>query len=446
MAVVGAGLAGLAAAHALDKAGCRVIVFEAADRVGGRMSSDQIDGRTIDRGAQFLSESYVTLLAIAAEVGLGAQLVPVSAASAVVRNGVPRVFSPARPWSMIRGGYLGPGEAMGLAASSARWARKLHRLPLDDYSAWADLDTEPADTFSERHFSRAALDYVIEPMLQGFYFQSPAECSSALVLMLIAFRLRRGRVLTLAGGLGALPKALAAHLDVRRGAPVTQVAQGTKVDVAVGAETQTFDFAVLAVPATVARRVYEPASGPERQLLSTSYTSTLNVGIASEPGWALPTPLGDVYGLLVPCRERDVIAAVGIESNKHPARTGGRGELLDVMVSGDTAPGLLEASDEEIVNRLLPELERYLPSISDAIAFAHVVRWRDAEPKSPVGRSRALRDYWAHLDPGAKVVLAGDYMGFPHTESAAHTGVRAARQIVDWCGSVTTRQPNRYGA
>ena len=53
--VIGAGLAGLSAALEIQKAGREVIVLEAAERAGGRMQSDLIDGFTCDRGFQLIN-------------------------------------------------------------------------------------------------------------------------------------------------------------------------------------------------------------------------------------------------------------------------------------------------------------------------------------------------------------------------------------------------------
>ena len=50
--VVGAGLAGLSAAREMSIHGANVCVLEAADRVGGRVRSDVVDGFTLDRGFQ----------------------------------------------------------------------------------------------------------------------------------------------------------------------------------------------------------------------------------------------------------------------------------------------------------------------------------------------------------------------------------------------------------
>ncbi|MEI7782135.1 MAG: FAD-dependent oxidoreductase, partial [Planctomycetota bacterium] len=56
--VVGAGLAGLACGRELAGAGRRVLVIEAADRVGGRVATDTVDGFRIDRGFQVYNDAY----------------------------------------------------------------------------------------------------------------------------------------------------------------------------------------------------------------------------------------------------------------------------------------------------------------------------------------------------------------------------------------------------
>jgi monoamine oxidase len=69
--VVGAGFAGLAAAHALADRGAEVTVFEARDRVGGRVHSRQLaNGAVVELGAEFVLPGYEVLRATAARLGL----------------------------------------------------------------------------------------------------------------------------------------------------------------------------------------------------------------------------------------------------------------------------------------------------------------------------------------------------------------------------------------
>ncbi len=69
--VVGAGLAGLAAARDLDRAGCDVLVLEARDRPGGRVEQTEIpDGRVVQLGGELVGDFHTAYLGLAAELGL----------------------------------------------------------------------------------------------------------------------------------------------------------------------------------------------------------------------------------------------------------------------------------------------------------------------------------------------------------------------------------------
>ncbi|HEV7812154.1 MAG TPA: NAD(P)/FAD-dependent oxidoreductase [Leifsonia sp.] len=72
--IVGAGLAGLAAATRLSESGQDVTVFEARDRVGGRVWSETLVARggahVIERGAEFVLDGYVAMRQLPSLTGL----------------------------------------------------------------------------------------------------------------------------------------------------------------------------------------------------------------------------------------------------------------------------------------------------------------------------------------------------------------------------------------
>ena len=70
VAVIGAGLAGLAAAEALRREGADVVVLEARDRVGGRVWSAPFGGGVAERGAEFVFPSDRVVHASVRRLGL----------------------------------------------------------------------------------------------------------------------------------------------------------------------------------------------------------------------------------------------------------------------------------------------------------------------------------------------------------------------------------------
>ena len=71
--IIGAGMAGLTAANALNNAGIRNIVIEGRDRIGGRLFTKNVGGTLIDLGASWIHNpdggNPMTAFANAAGIG-----------------------------------------------------------------------------------------------------------------------------------------------------------------------------------------------------------------------------------------------------------------------------------------------------------------------------------------------------------------------------------------
>ncbi len=431
IAVVGAGIAGLTAAYYLKKFGYNVTVYEASNRVGGRMTTDLINDCLIDRGAQFLSTEYSTLMPLIQELGMNSELVEASPWVGIVRNHQIRKLSAKHFFSPLISGYLNLKEAINFLFRLRKWRSTILPLPLGDYAAWAAFDNEHANTFICREFGEYILEYMIEPQMQGFHYQSPEVTSKIHALMLLSFALKKGNVMNFRHGMGSLPEKLATYFDVKLNCPILSLKTESTGTVALVSNDDTFyaDKVILATTATIGKSIFQSANDIENILLQTQYSSTINIGIATHSNWKLPRDLNNVYGILIPRRERQLIAGIGIESQKNAERIA-EGELLDIMLDSTHGKILFDSPDDIILKSVLSELEKYFPGLSDSIRLSHIVRWKDAEPISSLGRSINIKNYKKTLNFSAKVILAGDHMGFPYTDSAAYTGKWAADFII----------------
>lgn len=439
--VIGAGIAGLTAAHFLANAGISVKVLEASGRVGGRMTTDAVNGFLVDRGAQFLSSEYRLLLSLAAEVGLGNNVRETSPWSAIVRDGKVRRVRADNPLHALTSGLLGISAWVRLGWRSWQLRRSLNSLALNDYSQWSSFDNESVSSWANRAIDPSVTEYLVEPMLHGFYFQEPKETSLSLWLVLLAFGFRRGRTLTLSGGIGMLPEAIASRLDVVLDSPVISIESGTEsVTITTNTSRMKADHVILAIPATDAQRLYSSGDEITRRLMATRYSANINIAVMTNDSFRLPDSLGAVYGLLIPRIERRSIAAIGIESNKN-RDCAPQGQLLNIMLSNTASKSMMSMTDDAIIHTVVPEAEKFFPGLSTQIATTRIYRWKQAEPCSHVGRAKDLLHYRKNGRPlDQRVLLAGDYMSMPFTEGAAESGKWAAEQICNAASNIAVKR------
>ena len=439
--VIGAGIAGLTAAHFLANAGITVKVLEASGRVGGRMTTDAVNGFLVDRGAQFLSSEYHLLLSLAAEFGLEDNVRETSPWSAIVRNGKIRRMRADNPLHALTSGLLGISAWVKLGWRSWQLRHSLNSLALSDYSQWSSFDNESVSSWANRAIDSSVTEYLFEPMLHGFYFQEPEETSMSLSLVLLAFGFRRGRSLTLSGGIGTLPEAIASRLDVVLDSPVISIESGAEsVTITTNTSRMYADRVILAIPATKAQRLYSSGDEIARRLLATRYSANINISVMTYDSFRLPDGLRDVYGLLIPRGERRSIVAIGIESNKNRGCVP-RGQLLNIMLSNTASKSMMSMTDDAIIHTVVPEAETFFPGLSTRIAMTRICRWKQAEPYSHVGRAKDLLHYRKNGRAlNQRVLLAGDYMSMPFTEGAAESGKWAAEQIYTTASNIAVKR------
>jgi monoamine oxidase len=232
VAVAGAGLAGLAAADELARAGHDVAVFEARDRVGGRVWSRRLDnGAVVEMGAEFILPGNSAVRQLADRFGLG-----------LWDKGMR--YGRREP----RGGIGTTHEEMAAAVATADRAIETAPPGLSARQLLDELDIAPG--------AREALLARVE-----ISSANSAELAAAGDIVGIA-HVDEEPAPSVAGGNGQLALALAAALEngVHLSSPVERLAWGEGVSVRAGGAELEVDACVVAVPASVLERIrFEPA-------------------------------------------------------------------------------------------------------------------------------------------------------------------------------------------
>ncbi len=427
--VIGAGIAGLVAAYELQKAGLSVIVIESSNKSGGRMISENVGNYIIDTGAQFLSSGYPILASLIKEFKIKSKFVPTSPYCGIVKNGKIHTFRYDNPFSLLFSGILTFKEWLLFGIKSKKIYNQTKLLSTNDYSAWHQFDNKNCFEWSREYYGETITEYLIEPMLEAFYFQKPEETSKALSIVLNKIGYEKSKAMTTEGGISLLPAKLSEKLQIVYNSQVTDISCNSK-NITVKTVDQEYKAkkVILATPAPVAGKLFKHTNEIEKALLATSYSSTVNISIGLKKK-LIGGKAAKIYGIWIPRHERKNIAAITIESNKNKDRAL-TGELLNIMVSGAAGEKMLHSEKEEILKSIVDELNLFFPDIKQHISFSKITRWPYAEPMSSVGRSKSIQEYRSKTTPQSNIFLAGDYMGMPFTEGAAETGKWAASQII----------------
>src|ERR1039457_1289846 len=184
IAIIGGGIAGLAAAYELEKAqtaGAAVeyTLFEERPRLGGSLASEIVGGAVLERGPDsFLSEKPAAA-ELCRELGLGGELTPSNDAERktyiVVRN---RLV--ALPDGLM---FLVPTKLIPTALTRLfSWKTKVRMgLELLHPPRPSDHD-ESVAALVERHFGRETVDRLADPLLSGIFGGDSAQLSARTVL------------------------------------------------------------------------------------------------------------------------------------------------------------------------------------------------------------------------------------------------------------------------
>ncbi len=425
--MAGAGVAGLAAAWRLSRAGVAVTLLESAARAGGRAAC--VDAHRV-------LPTDASLHELVEASGSAPALLPLRYLARAHATEGGWVGADRPGWSGVaKLPGVGPLAALRLARLPRllrRWrdlldpARPERAAPLDDRSL--------AD-FGRLYFGTGAVAGWMEPLLAETAPVQEEKASRA------HFLLRHTReAWSLPGSFrapaGRMAEALASRLGARyetaleAAEPLPSQRLALRLRSADGEEVREADALVLAVPADEALRIASPLLvAAERRVLGAVHYACSITWVAELPR----TPVGVATRVRVPRALGSPIASVTLEPRLGPDGTA-RGARATLVTRDPWAREHRDASDDAIAKELAAHLARWTHAGTEEPRSPSVQRHPRAWPDFAVGRYRALarlrRVLADRRAAGRRLYLAGDWTAGPTLEDAAWSGVRAASDLL----------------
>ena len=469
IAIVGGGIAGLAAAYELEKARAagapiEYTLFEERPRLGGSLVSEIVNGAVLERGPDSFLTEKPAAAELCRELGLGGELIPSNDAARktyiVARNRLVPL-----PDGLM---FLVPTKLAPTAMTRLFSVRTKMRMALELLlPPRPSAGDESVAALVERHFGREAVDRLADPLLSGIYGGDATQLSAQTVLprlvemeakygsltrgMLAAHRKMREFAKTssnaqnggaavftaLRGGMQQLVDAIASRLDaasVRTATPVSGIektAQGWRVTA--GGATEDFDALIMAAPAWAAGELLAPVDAAlASELCGIPYSSSITVNLVYDERkiGALP----DGFGFLVPSIEGRAMLACTFVHRKFLGRTPPGKAVLRAFLGGMKRGDLLAESDEALIQTVRREMREILGAKTIGAAaepeFAQVTRWRRAMAQYAVGHKARIERVNARLSTLPGLRLAGnayDGIGVP---DCIRLGRKAAKELL----------------
>ncbi|ELS52679.1 NAD(P)/FAD-dependent oxidoreductase [Streptomyces viridochromogenes] len=448
--IVGAGVAGLSAAHRLTSAGVTTAVLEAAPYAGGRMSTEKIDGFRLDRIGQLLSTSYpelrltpgldtMALRAFAPGVLLhsdgrrqraGALATPSARRARGALHAVRALASAPRAASVrgVPGQSSVPrartGAPLGTAVDQARLGAALARLagaPVE--RLLARPESSAAQALAARGVPARTIDGFLRPLLAALLCDPELTTSSRCAdLALRSFA--GGRLCVPEGGAEALPELLARALPpgtVHTGVRVTSIAT-TSVTTAEHGEIRC-RAVLLATDARTAAELLPGLRVPDFHPVTVVHHTT------DEP----PTTGAS---LLLDADRGGPVAHTAVISQVDPSRAPAGRALVSSTVLGTPPPDI-----DTAVRRHLSRLYGTSTARWETLAVHHT-------PEA-VPAMRPPHDLRRPVRLLAGLYVCGDHRDTSTVQGALHSAHRAASAILTdlgAAGSLHRAEPLRAAA
>jgi oxygen-dependent protoporphyrinogen oxidase len=447
VAVVGGGIAGLAAAHRLERLlpEAEIVLLEQSGRLGGKLVTEHADGFVIEGAPDSFLSRKERAVELCEELGLASELVgrrPENARS-FVRRGQELHPLPEGLTGLVPTNLDALDESALLSEAGKRRFAEERAVP-----AAPPGDDEPVAWFVSRRFGREAYEALVEPLLTGIYGGDGERLSlQATFPRLRALELEHGSVLrgleaqppgdsplppflSLRGGMQRLGDRLAESL--RRTTTKAQARVVTMSRKAGGGfvldGAPEVDGVVLATPAYVTAELLASLD-PELAELHAQipHASSVVVTLAF-PRSAVEHSL-DGYGYVVQKAEGGDVLACTWTSSKWEGRAPKDRVLLRVHAGRAVGRDLTAEPEDELVALAREELR--VLGVAAEPELVRIHRWPRGMPQYVLGHPERLERIEAALARHPGLALAGAAYRGVGIPDCIVSGERAAASVVE---------------
>jgi protoporphyrinogen oxidase len=430
IAIIGAGLSGLAAAFRLRQSGHEVEVIETYDYPGGRCKALYRDGFLIDTCPELAATSYRRWLALIDDVGLGGEVVKCPTVMSLLQNGrlididmgklMSIAFTPALSW----------GAKLRFVRGAIGLRDKMRAVPhylLDNISL--DDPGSSAEALSLQAFGREVTEKLIEPLLRPIGGVTLDMMST----MLVPYTLSDWTAMvTIRGGLDRLPKAIAAKLKVRFQTTVKRVQSNAGdvtidcVDAAGASVTVTADKCLITAPYDQAEQMYprlREISGNYLQKMQ--FLRMLDIKLAYSKVTHSKSAM-----VMLSVKESPNINLISLSHNKAADRAPAGCSLFSIFTEHKAYEKIAAMRDADAIAMMREQIEGLYPEVKGHFLFSYLSRQTRVSYVPDAGFFHRTKQLWDAVGREPRVHLGGDIFMFGGMESAVATGERAAERLV----------------
>lgn len=424
IAVIGGGITGLAAAHAVVAAGADVTLFEAGSRFGGMILTTPFAGHpAIDEGADAFLARVPWAVDLAREVALGDSLTsPAVGKAAVWWNGLHDI-----PEGLLLGL---PTELASLARSSLISRRGKLRAATEIFRLRTDIGADSIGAYVRARFGDEVHERLVDPLIGSIYAADTDNFSLATIPQLAEVATRSRSVLLASGapaagasgpvfyapteGVGQLVDAVSSDVaanggDLRFDAAISELAidrNDWRVD------GEVFDSVVLACPARAAAGLLAPVDPSAAATISAIPSAGVALVTLALPADGWPIRLRGLSGYLVPKPQQRLVTAVSFASQKW-AHLDGAGHVILRVSLGRDGLSALHLSDDDLLADVLDELKLHIRFDAQPLAV-RISRWPHAFPQYRPHHGTTIASVERSLPPGIRLAGASYHgIGIP---------------------------------